>query len=96
MRKKKMGESTQYDNTNRGAVFKAKERKTDRSPHRTGELTVQCPKCNIVSEFWLSGWLKKAKTTGQQFLSLAINPKDPPDNPGYDPDDGLADEDIPF
>lgn len=89
-----MGSDT-FDNTNRGAMFKAKERRTERSPHRTGEVAVQCPHCNTVSEFWMSGWIKKARNTGQQFLSIAINPKDAQQE-NYDPDDGLTDEDIPF
>jgi hypothetical protein len=83
-----------YDNTNRGAVFKAKEKRTERSPDRTGELCIQCPSCQAKADFWVSGWLKKARNSGQTFLSLAVNPKEieTPDNNGSEFDD----EDIPF
>lgn len=93
-RKQEMGQTTEYDNTNRGAMFKAREKRSERSPDRTGEVTVQCPHCNEISEFWMSGWLKKAKTSGQQFLSIAVNAKEPPETPHSD--DGFADDDIPF
>jgi hypothetical protein len=49
----------------------------------------------VVSEFWLSGWKKKARNSGATFLSLAVNPKTPGTdgngNKGVD-----TDEDIPF
>jgi len=31
---------TQYDNNNRGAVWPARERRTDKSPHYTGKATI--------------------------------------------------------
>jgi hypothetical protein len=83
----------EYDNTNRGAIFKAKKKRTDRSPDRTGEISVHCPNCAVVTDFWLSGWLKKAKTSGEIFLSLACNPKD---GDSTATEDDLKDEDIPF
>jgi hypothetical protein len=83
--------NNEYDNTNRGAIFKAKEKRTERSPDRTGEITVFCPHCKATTEFWLSGWIKKARS-GQVFLSLACNPKE--DVQGQTSDD--IDEDIPF
>ena len=84
-----------YDNTNKGAIFKAKEKRTERSPDRTGEITVQCPHCNVVSEFWLSGWLKRAKTSGMIFLSLAVNAKEEQE-PASNLEKELEDDDVPF
>ena len=84
-----------YDNTNRGAIFKAKEKRTEKSPDRTGELIVMCPSCQVTSEFWISGWLKKARTTGVPFLSLAVTPKEVSSSQD-DQSDPIDDDDIPF
>lgn len=84
-----------YDNTNSGAIFRAKEKRTEKSPDRTGECEIACPHCGTVSPHWVSGWLKKSRA-GMQFLSLAFTPKDPkPQAPVTDNQDDFGD-DIPF
>lgn len=112
--------NTEYDNTNRGALFKARERRTDRSPTHTGEVTVECPPQHVSAtcpkcdhqftadgtaqnvEYWLSAWVKEARSTGQRFFSLALTKKEqqPGVNGFRDRDDDGADdeldEDIPF
>ncbi len=58
-----------YDDTNKGALFKAKERPTDKHPEYTGTINVG------GTEYWLAGWVKEAKS-GQKFFSLAVKPKE--------------------
>ena len=58
----------EYDNTNSGALFPAREKKTDRHPDMTGNLDV-----NGV-EYYINAWTKVSKQ-GKKFLSLSINPK---------------------
>jgi hypothetical protein len=58
-----------YDNTNKGALFQAKEKKTDKHPDYDGSINID------GKDFWLAGWRKTSKN-GNQFLSLSIKPKD--------------------
>ena len=57
-----------YDNTNRGTLFKAKEKKSEKSPDYTGTINV-----NGV-EMRLSAWLKESKA-GMKYFSLAVSEK---------------------
>lgn len=57
----------QYDDRNRGALFKVKEKKSEKSPDVTGNLDVEGKK------FRLAGWFKKAKS-GLIYTSLSIQP----------------------
>lgn len=59
---------TQYDNTNSGALFAAKERKTDNHPTHTGSINV-----NGV-DFWLSAWVKEKGD--MKYFSLSVKEKD--------------------
>ncbi len=63
------GDKMDYDNTNRGTLFKAKEKKGERSPDYTGTINV-----NGV-EMRLSAWLKESKA-GTKYFSLAVSEKD--------------------
>ena len=63
-------DNAEYDNNNTGALFKNKDRKTDSHPNLRGSITV-----NGV-EYWISSWLKTSKA-GEQFYSLAVQPKNP-------------------
>ena len=45
----------QFDNELRGALFKAKEKKSERSPDYTGQVQV------AGVEYWVSGWLKNGQ-----------------------------------
>ena len=56
----------EYDNTNRGTLFKAKEKKSEKSPDYTGTINI-----NGV-EMRLSGWLKESKA-GMKYFSLAVS-----------------------
>lgn len=57
-----------YDNTNRGTLFKAKEKKSEKSPDYTGTLNFN------GTELRLSGWLKESKA-GMKYFSLAVSEK---------------------
>lgn len=60
----------QYDNSNRGAIFKNEDKQQDNHPDYKGSLNV-----NGV-DLWVSGWLKTSEKTGKKFLSLSVKPKD--------------------
>ena len=61
---------TQYDNTNRGALFDNDRKESDRHPDMTGTLNI-----NGV-DHWFSGWWKDSETKGE-YLSLSIgDPKE--------------------
>jgi uncharacterized protein (DUF736 family) len=60
----------QYDNTNRGAIFKNDDKQQDNHPDYKGSLNV-----NGV-DMWVSGWLKTSDKTGKKFMSLSVKPKE--------------------
>lgn len=78
-----------YDNTNTGALFKAKEQKTDKHPGYTGTINVN------GEEFWLAGWVKESKA-GEKYFSLQVKPKDAKPAPKEAPKKFTPDEPIPF
>jgi hypothetical protein len=87
--------SQQYDNRDRGALFKNDRKETENHPDYTGQINVG------GVDYWLSAWIKEGRSG--KFMSLSIKPKDerkpaqsrqapPPRRRGDDDDDG----DIPF
>jgi uncharacterized protein (DUF736 family) len=81
----------QYDNTNRGAIFKNTKKATENHPDMTGSIDV-----NGV-EYWVSAWSKTSQA-GAKFLSMSVKPKD--EKPAqYTPpktNDVEFDDDLPF
>ncbi len=58
----------QYDNELRGALFKAREKRGERSPDYNGN-------CQIEGvEYWVSGWVREGRSGN--FLSLSFQRKD--------------------
>jgi hypothetical protein len=57
-----------YDNTNRGALFKNNDKTEETHPDYRGNINVD------GTEFWLSAWLKTSKA-GMKYMSLSIKPK---------------------
>lgn len=53
-----------YDNTNRGALFKA-EKKSEKHPDYTGKINIG------GNDHYLSAWIKKSKA-GNTFMSLSL------------------------
>ncbi|HMF20574.1 MAG TPA: hypothetical protein VKG24_00390 [Pseudolabrys sp.] len=62
---------TEYDNTNRGALFRDEEKHKDTDRDYSGTINIE------GHEFWLSGWIKTSKK-GTRFLSLSVKPKNAP------------------
>lgn len=62
---------SQYDNTNRGALFKNDKQGNESRPDYTGNLNV------AGTEYKISAWLKVGKS-GAKFMSLSVQPKQAP------------------
>jgi hypothetical protein len=56
--------SQQYDDTNRGALFKNDRKETEKHPDYTGKINVN------GQDFWLSAWIKDGKSG--KFMSLSV------------------------
>jgi len=59
----------EYDNTNRGALFRNEKKQKDTHPDYTGSLNVG------GVEFFLDAWLKTA-ASGRKFMSVSVKQKD--------------------
>lgn len=60
---------------NSGAIFQNnRQRPGTKDPERNGAVDITCPKCNLESSYWISGWLKEGKKG--KFMSLAFKVKD--------------------
>ena len=57
-----------YDNSNRGALFKNNKQGNERRPDYTGTLNV------AGIDYQLSAWLKSSKG-GDKYMSLSVQPK---------------------
>ncbi|WP_339908270.1 hypothetical protein [Symmachiella dynata] len=57
----------EYDNTNRGVLFRNKNRKTDKHPDYTGTINIR------GEEFRLAAWTKTSRNSGQKFFSLSVD-----------------------
>ncbi len=78
---------TDYDNTNRGSIWKNDEKETDKHPDFKGSLDV-----NGV-QYWVSAWKRKEGGSPKApALSFSIKPKD--EKPKARNDD--MNDDIPF
>jgi hypothetical protein len=58
----------EYDNTNRGVLFKNEEKAQDSHADYQGNINVD------GVEFWLNAWHKTGKN-GKKFMSLSVKPK---------------------
>ena len=60
----------QYNNTNRGRLFKNDRKQKETHPDYTGDININ------GTDYWLSAW-KKTSKAGKPFLSISIgNPKE--------------------
>jgi uncharacterized protein (DUF736 family) len=60
--------SSDFDNTNRGALFRNDDKTEEKYPDYRGEINV------AGVDHWLLAWLKVSKK-GTKYLSLSIKPK---------------------
>jgi len=89
---------TEYDNTNRGALFKNTRREKDTHPEYNGSINVD------GHDYWISAWVKDGKSG--KFFSLSVKRKDgTADRPAQEfkaavkqsfPEARLDDSDVPF
>jgi len=59
---------TQYDNTNRGVLFRNEEKENEKHADYRGNINIE------GKEYWLDSWLRKSKA-GKTFMSLSVKPK---------------------
>ena len=59
----------QYDNTNRGVMFKNDRKEKETHPDLKGSINID------GKEFWLSGW-SRVTGKGDKMLSLSVTPKE--------------------
>jgi hypothetical protein len=59
----------EYSNVNKGTLGKNERKEKDSHPDYKGKLNVD------GVDYWLSGWLKENKSTGEKFFSLSVKAK---------------------
>ena len=59
-----------YDNTNRGVLFKNEDKCGEKDPDYKGNINV------AEDDYWLSAWIKTSKE-GKKYMSLSVQPKAP-------------------
>lgn len=59
----------QYDDSNKGVLFREKDKKSDSHPDFKGSINVD------GRDYWLSGWVNESKQ-GQKYFKLSVSPKD--------------------
>jgi uncharacterized protein (DUF736 family) len=64
-----MEQVMEYDNTNRGVLFRNDKKETEKHPDFTGSMDVG------GVDHYLSAWVKESKQ-GKKFFSISIKPKD--------------------
>lgn len=60
---------TEYDNTNRGTLFKNERKEGVAHADYEGSINVD------GVEFWLNAWIKTSNKTSKKFMSLSVKPK---------------------
>ena len=83
---------TEYDNTNRGAIWKNDKRETDKHPHFTGSINVD------GTDYWLKGWKSDGSNPRAPLVSFSVKSKDSQraPNPAPPQADNDFDDPIPF
>jgi hypothetical protein len=75
----------EYDNTNRGALFKNDKEGNEKRPDYKGNATIQCPHCHAKSEMKVSSWIREMRNGSSKFLSMNFEPKEQPAAPRQAP-----------
>jgi hypothetical protein len=80
---------SEYDNSNRGAIWPNTKKETDRHPDFTGSLDVD------GVEYWVSAW-KRSPDANPKAPSLRISVKRKEEQRASAPMDDFEDQEIPF
>lgn len=80
---------SEYNNTDRGALFKNDKQDSDGAPDYKGNVNVG------GTEYWLSAWIKTSKA-GAKYMSLSVQAKDANKKPAKPVVASPVDDDIPF
>lgn len=75
----------EYDNTNRGVLFKQTDKTNEKAPDYKGNFNYK------GSEFKIAGWIKMSKT-GNPFLSISVDDFVPQEKTQSE----VSSSDIPF
>jgi hypothetical protein len=78
-----------YNNENKGALFRVKKKKTEKSPDYSGKLNIN------GSDYSLSGWVRESQK-GEKFFALAVKPAEPVKEEHESEDVQPIGDDIPF
>jgi len=76
----------EYDNTNRGTLFKNDKKEQETHADYNGTINID------GKDYWLNAWVKEGKATGKKFFSLSVKPKQPAKD--YNNEDVLNDTDT--
>lgn len=85
----------EYDNTNKGVLFKNEDKQEERHADYRGSMNID------GKEFWLDAWIRTSKK-GTKFMSLSVKPKMAREhaggtrNPPPREEAPAFDDDIPF
>lgn len=60
----------EYDNTNKGSLFKNDRKEQDTHADYNGSINIE------GNEYWINAWVKESKKDGKKFFSLSVKPKD--------------------
>jgi len=81
----------EYDNTNRGSIWKNEKKETEKHPDFTGSLNVD------GVDYWVSAWKRKPDASAKApALSFSVKPKDAPKQQNAPVQTADFDDDIPF
>jgi hypothetical protein len=81
----------EYDNTNRGSIWKNEKKETEKHPDFTGSLNVE------GVEYWVSAWKRKPDANAKApALSFSVKPKDKQKQQHAPVQTADFDDDIPF
>ena len=67
----------EYDNTNKGSLFKNNKEGNEKRPDYKGSLNVG------GVDYYVSSWIQTAKSSGEKYMSLKIEPKNKEVAPSY-------------
>lgn len=61
---------------NSGTLGRNQRKQQPNHPDMAGSLSVQCPHCQALTDYWLNGWLKESQQGGS-FISVSVRVKQP-------------------